>query len=421
MKHYRYYLAVLIIGALGLTFLCNIHPVAAKDDAKLQEILKWWPTDANPGPVKDEARGGHWWWPNKAGQIKPWGNRGYVYVKGGYTTKPSEKELEEARKTKELEKAKRAKEEAARIKKARELDEAKRAKEEEARKAKELEEARRAKELKEAKRAKEEEASRIKNAQELEEAKRAKELEEARKAKEAEDRKAKELEEAKRAKEEEAVRIKKAQELREDQLVQKKDKKAEIHDTIVSDKDNVLLVTDFSSGTKKVFGSFAGEFGTWENDPKDETQFCRMGIGETLDRFGKPDYFVRLNYDVGSPRPAFNGFWMKLNHLDITPYEYVSFLVKGEDKFTTQLKVELKNKKGERVVYFISGVTPDWQRIVMPLDKLKKVNAITDWTDMTEFVMVFDDILATEKVGTICIDDLNFAKFGWEKAERRVR
>jgi hypothetical protein len=58
---------------------------------------------------------------------------------------------------------------------------------------------------------------------------------------------------------------------------------------------------------------------------------------------------------------------------------------------------------------------------VVALDKLKKVNAITDWTKMVEFVMVFDDILATEKAGTICIDDLNFAKFGWEKAERSVR
>ncbi|MBM3253431.1 MAG: hypothetical protein FJZ16_04190 [Candidatus Omnitrophica bacterium] len=381
----KYCLTSAVIAAFLLIPFVDIQAVDRGDNRELQEILEWWPTDANPGPVKDEERGGHWWWPNKAGQIKPWGNRGYVYVKGGYTTKPSESEIEEARKAeekaskaKEIERVKRAKEEAARIKKAKELEGAAR--------------------LKKA----QEEAERIRKTQELEEAKRAKELEEAQKAKA-----------------EETARIKKAQELEEAKLAQKKDKKTEIYDTIVSDKDNVLLVTDFSSGTKRVFGGFAGEFGTWEHDPKDETQFCRMGIGETLDRFGKPDYFVRLNYDVDSPRPAFNGFWMKLNDLDVTPYEYVSFLVKGEDKFTTQFKIELKNRKGERVVYFISGITPDWQRIMVPLDKLKKVNAITDWTDMTEFVIVFDDILATEKVGTICIDDLNFAKFGWEKVERR--
>ncbi len=46
----------------------------------LQERFKWWPTDALPGPVKDE-RGGYWWWPKEAGSVKEnWGNRGYVYV-----------------------------------------------------------------------------------------------------------------------------------------------------------------------------------------------------------------------------------------------------------------------------------------------------------------------------------------------------
>lgn len=46
----------------------------------LQKRFEWWPTDAKPGAVKDEKRGGYWWWPSTPGQIKPWGNRGYVYV-----------------------------------------------------------------------------------------------------------------------------------------------------------------------------------------------------------------------------------------------------------------------------------------------------------------------------------------------------
>ncbi len=45
----------------------------------LQKKFEWWPTDAKPSPVKDE-RGGFWWWPAEPGQIKPWGNRGYVYL-----------------------------------------------------------------------------------------------------------------------------------------------------------------------------------------------------------------------------------------------------------------------------------------------------------------------------------------------------
>jgi outer membrane protein OmpA-like peptidoglycan-associated protein len=47
---------------------------------ELQEQFEWWPTDAKPEPVKDQERSGYWWWPTEPGQIKPWGNRGYVYV-----------------------------------------------------------------------------------------------------------------------------------------------------------------------------------------------------------------------------------------------------------------------------------------------------------------------------------------------------
>lgn len=47
---------------------------------ELQTRFEWWPTDAKPGPVKDSERGGYWWWPAEPGKIKPWGNRGYVYV-----------------------------------------------------------------------------------------------------------------------------------------------------------------------------------------------------------------------------------------------------------------------------------------------------------------------------------------------------
>lgn len=45
------------------------------------ESFQWWPTDAKPGPVKDENTGGYWWWPDVPGNIRPYGNRGFVYVR----------------------------------------------------------------------------------------------------------------------------------------------------------------------------------------------------------------------------------------------------------------------------------------------------------------------------------------------------
>jgi len=43
--------------------------------------LPWWPTDAQPAPVKDAQKGGYWWWPKTPGKVKDlWGNRGFAYV-----------------------------------------------------------------------------------------------------------------------------------------------------------------------------------------------------------------------------------------------------------------------------------------------------------------------------------------------------
>lgn len=47
---------------------------------QLQKEFNWWPSDAKPAPVKDEKQGGYWWWPDAPGQVRPWGNRGYIYL-----------------------------------------------------------------------------------------------------------------------------------------------------------------------------------------------------------------------------------------------------------------------------------------------------------------------------------------------------
>ncbi len=69
---------------------CASDAAAKKNDVRreremkeLQKRFEWWPTDAKPAPVKDEVRGGYWWWPLEPGSTGPaslWGNRGYVYV-----------------------------------------------------------------------------------------------------------------------------------------------------------------------------------------------------------------------------------------------------------------------------------------------------------------------------------------------------
>ena len=73
---------IIFILFLSGLFGCALDKTSRRK-AELDELQKefsWWPTDAKPSPVKDEERGGYWWWPNQPGKVMPWGNRGYVYV-----------------------------------------------------------------------------------------------------------------------------------------------------------------------------------------------------------------------------------------------------------------------------------------------------------------------------------------------------
>lgn len=85
MRKGRREVYLIILALLVNTSVFARQAESVKDDkgAQIQEMQKrfeWWPTDAKPGPVKDGERGGYWWWPAEPGEVKPWGNRGYIYV-----------------------------------------------------------------------------------------------------------------------------------------------------------------------------------------------------------------------------------------------------------------------------------------------------------------------------------------------------
>jgi len=71
---------VFLVTLIASSFASDREERRKKELDELQKEFSWWPTDAKPGPVKDEERGGYWWWPSQPGKIMPWGNRGYVYV-----------------------------------------------------------------------------------------------------------------------------------------------------------------------------------------------------------------------------------------------------------------------------------------------------------------------------------------------------
>lgn len=170
---------------------------------------------------------------------------------------------------------------------------------------------------------------------------------------------------------------------------------------------NELVLADFDTGDKP--NNIGGDFGAWDKDPNDETQGTQMAF-EPDDALGDPaGYSIRLDYDVESPNPAYNGFWMKLNGEDASAHNTLSFYMKGDknSKFTKRVKVELKDMSNKASPYIVTGITDQWQKFSVPFEKFRRV---TDWTNMNEFVVVFDDINSNPKAGTIFVDHVVFSK-----------
>lgn len=168
-----------------------------------------------------------------------------------------------------------------------------------------------------------------------------------------------------------------------------------------------LVIADFDTGDKP--NNLGGDFGSWNKDPEDSTQSCAITF-EMDDALQDPaGYALKIDYDVDSPNPAYNGVWMKLNGQDVSEYSFLSFYVRGEGlrNYTKRIKLELKDSEQNNSPYLVSGITESWQKIQVPLDRFKKVK---NWKAIEEFVIVFDDRNSSPKQGTLLVDQIAFEK-----------
>jgi endo-beta-N-acetylglucosaminidase D len=164
-----------------------------------------------------------------------------------------------------------------------------------------------------------------------------------------------------------------------------------------------LLIDDFDRGEKP--NALGGDFGSWDKDPNDPSQKCAITFDKT-NAFGGVGYSLKIDYDVDSPNPAYNGMWMDLKGSDLSQYKKLTFYIKGDPSrgYTNQIKLEIKNGK-ETGNHIVKGISDQWQQVSIPLSEFK---GISDLKAVKEFVVVFDDLNATKKVGTIYLDEILF-------------
>lgn len=170
---------------------------------------------------------------------------------------------------------------------------------------------------------------------------------------------------------------------------------------------DMLVVADFNAGEKP--NNLGGDFGAWDKDPEDTTQTCTISFEDDDALENSSGYSMRLDYDVDSENPAYNGFWMKLDGLNAERYNTVSFYVRGQGykNFTKRIKIEMKDSSNTTAPYIINGITDSWQKFQIPFERFRKIH---DWSDMNEFVLVFDDMNSDPKQGTLLIDQIAFEK-----------
>jgi hypothetical protein len=167
-----------------------------------------------------------------------------------------------------------------------------------------------------------------------------------------------------------------------------------------------IVAANFDSGEKP--NNLGGNFGAWNKDPSDPTQWCKEGF-DNVARHGDTGFAMKLDYSVDSPNPAYNGFWMMLPNFDAAKYDALNLWVKGDPKagYTTVFKIELKSANKQVGRYYVSSVGDQWQEISVPLSEFK---GLIDRSNLTEFVIVFEDRMASNKKGVLYIDDIRFVK-----------
>jgi hypothetical protein len=172
-----------------------------------------------------------------------------------------------------------------------------------------------------------------------------------------------------------------------------------------------LVIASFEKNGRSDLGT---DIGAWNSNPLDTSQGCTIEMMKLYGVLGKPteeSRVMKISYDVAASGPAFNGVYIKLNDIDLTSYDEMSMVIRGDESkgFTTKFKLEMKNNKGERVVFVINGITAEWQKMTVPMQSLKDLGSITDWTKMKEIVLTFDDMTCDYREGVLYVDDIMFS------------
>lgn len=186
--------------------------------------------------------------------------------------------------------------------------------------------------------------------------------------------------------------------------------------------NQVLFVDNFDAGSD--FNLLGGET---QGDEEFPGGCIPTFTADSTIVFGAQGQSLQLDYDVMRAN-SFSYYWSKLGApdvepgsstpLDMRPYRYLSFWLKSSD-VAPRFGIEIhRDDTGDRffvigkdsvskvpATRFVLGENVNlWRKVVIPLQSFRQFK---DWTNMLEFVFIFENKNRSKK-GTLYVDDLLF-------------
>jgi hypothetical protein len=151
------------------------------------------------------------------------------------------------------------------------------------------------------------------------------------------------------------------------------------------------------------------EAGAWQGGPSASPRDSLMMYTSWQDHDSR-GCSMKIRYTVEKPG-AYNGIFIKLDHLNLTRYKdsgYLVFSVKGNttDGYPENFVVKLEDEKN-RLEYRVSGVTGSWSETAIPLKEFRTwTSGDINWTDVRTLTIVLENPELKTKNGTFYLDDI---------------
>lgn len=167
--------------------------------------------------------------------------------------------------------------------------------------------------------------------------------------------------------------------------------------------EELRVLDDFES--RRWVNKLGGGAGAWEKFPLDTAEYCHATFADEPWN-GAPNTVLRLQYSASDY--DYNGYFSKLNGLDLRPYQGITFWIRGGREFRPQsVKVQVKTIFRTANCY-VTGITDQWKKVYVPFSKFENFGDHNEWKRCSELVIVFEGQKVKSPGGVAYFDDIAF-------------